>query len=317
MASSDHPPAVGSGETVAPEPSEHHEGFGGLVLGCIGIVYGDIGTSPIYAFREALRASGGPSDVTHQSVLGRAVAHPLGADAGGFRQVCGRRPARRQPWGRRDAVPDGTGTQAHREAPQHPRALARRDRCRPVLRRCHDHSGHLGPVRGGGPRGHPAESRGVRPADHGDHPDHPVYGTALRDRRRRRHFRPRHRRLVPRARRIRGGPYRRRTGSAAGHQSLSCGPVPVPPYRCRPGGDRRQSFWPSPGPRRSTPISAISGASRSCSPGTRSSSPVWFSTISARAPSCSPMRQPWRIPSSRCSRRGRWCPSSSSPPWRR
>lgn len=35
-----------------------------LVIGAIGVVYGDIGTSPIYAFREALRpvlATGGPA----------------------------------------------------------------------------------------------------------------------------------------------------------------------------------------------------------------------------------------------------------------
>lgn len=30
-----------------------------LMLGALGVVYGDIGTSPIYAFREALVASSG------------------------------------------------------------------------------------------------------------------------------------------------------------------------------------------------------------------------------------------------------------------
>ena len=34
------------------------QGFATLTLGAIGVVYGDIGTSPIYAFREALRATG-------------------------------------------------------------------------------------------------------------------------------------------------------------------------------------------------------------------------------------------------------------------
>ena len=29
-----------------------------LVLGALGVVYGDVGTSPLYAFREALHASG-------------------------------------------------------------------------------------------------------------------------------------------------------------------------------------------------------------------------------------------------------------------
>jgi KUP system potassium uptake protein len=41
-----------------------------LVLGAIGVVYGDIGTSPIYAFREALHASSRSSDGTITEVLG-------------------------------------------------------------------------------------------------------------------------------------------------------------------------------------------------------------------------------------------------------
>lgn len=42
-------------------------GLAALTLGAIGVVYGDIGTSPIYAFREALKATGaavpGPAEV--------------------------------------------------------------------------------------------------------------------------------------------------------------------------------------------------------------------------------------------------------------
>ncbi|MGI4802016.1 MAG: KUP/HAK/KT family potassium transporter, partial [Janthinobacterium lividum] len=30
-----------------------------LMLGALGVVFGDIGTSPIYALREALKAAGG------------------------------------------------------------------------------------------------------------------------------------------------------------------------------------------------------------------------------------------------------------------
>jgi KUP system potassium uptake protein len=33
-------------------------GISALTLGCIGVVYGDIGTSPLYAFREAMSAAG-------------------------------------------------------------------------------------------------------------------------------------------------------------------------------------------------------------------------------------------------------------------
>src|SRR5580692_158766 len=37
-----------------------HAGLWGLALGSIGVVYGDIGTSPLYAFREAIIAASGP-----------------------------------------------------------------------------------------------------------------------------------------------------------------------------------------------------------------------------------------------------------------
>src|SRR5690606_24064682 len=43
------------------------QGLAALALGAVGVVYGDIGTSPLYAFREALRATGvatpGPAEV--------------------------------------------------------------------------------------------------------------------------------------------------------------------------------------------------------------------------------------------------------------
>ncbi len=44
-----------------------HPGVLALSLGSIGVVYGDIGTSPLYAFREALRAAG---DSGRETVLG-------------------------------------------------------------------------------------------------------------------------------------------------------------------------------------------------------------------------------------------------------
>jgi KUP system potassium uptake protein len=46
-------------------------GFKALMLGSIGVVYGDIGTSPLYALREAVVAASGPGGVaTPQAVLG-------------------------------------------------------------------------------------------------------------------------------------------------------------------------------------------------------------------------------------------------------
>ena len=57
-------PAAGSSLAVAP-PS-----FTTLTLGSIGVVYGDIGTSPLYAFREAVNAAIGQGPVTEEAVLG-------------------------------------------------------------------------------------------------------------------------------------------------------------------------------------------------------------------------------------------------------
>src|ERR1039458_7065133 len=45
--------------------------FKALLIGSIGVVYGDIGTSPLYALREAVVAASGPSGVVEpQAVLG-------------------------------------------------------------------------------------------------------------------------------------------------------------------------------------------------------------------------------------------------------
>src|SRR5262245_13967267 len=41
-----------------------------LTLGSVGVVYGDIGTSPLYAFREAAAAAAGSGTVTREIVLG-------------------------------------------------------------------------------------------------------------------------------------------------------------------------------------------------------------------------------------------------------
>ena len=52
-------PAVGAAD--ASDEARHapqSEGFLALSLGAMGVVFGDIGTSPLYAMREALRASG-------------------------------------------------------------------------------------------------------------------------------------------------------------------------------------------------------------------------------------------------------------------
>ena len=40
-------------------PAHTQASFWGLLIGSIGVVYGDIGTSPLYAFREAVMAATG------------------------------------------------------------------------------------------------------------------------------------------------------------------------------------------------------------------------------------------------------------------
>src|SRR5438045_3461747 len=67
-----------SADTAAETPAtnghgETHStaGFTGLLLGSIGVVYGDIGTSPLYALREAIvAASGAAGPAEPHAVLG-------------------------------------------------------------------------------------------------------------------------------------------------------------------------------------------------------------------------------------------------------
>src|SRR5688572_5154119 len=53
---------------VAGTPAD--SSFWALALGSVGVVYGDIGTSPLYAFREAVMAASEAGAVTRDNVLG-------------------------------------------------------------------------------------------------------------------------------------------------------------------------------------------------------------------------------------------------------
>src|SRR5665213_3067903 len=64
-------PADFSGDDVA-EASQHHQSrrrFWALTLGSIGVVYGDIGTSPLYAMRESVLAAVGPGHAVSEPVV--------------------------------------------------------------------------------------------------------------------------------------------------------------------------------------------------------------------------------------------------------
>jgi KUP system potassium uptake protein len=55
--------ATATGDVATPSASHAKNRLPVLVLGALGVVYGDIGTSPIYAFREAFAAHGKTSDL--------------------------------------------------------------------------------------------------------------------------------------------------------------------------------------------------------------------------------------------------------------
>ena len=68
--SSDVRNSEGAGPAApAADHGQHNVGLWALTLGAIGVVYGDIGTSPIYTMREALRAAGADG-LTRTDVLG-------------------------------------------------------------------------------------------------------------------------------------------------------------------------------------------------------------------------------------------------------
>ncbi len=50
--------------------SDHKSGIFGLAVGSIGVVYGDIGTSPLYALRESVKHGNAAHRITEQSVTG-------------------------------------------------------------------------------------------------------------------------------------------------------------------------------------------------------------------------------------------------------
>jgi KUP system potassium uptake protein len=56
-------PSAGNGE------ARHHANFWALTLGSIGVVYGDIGTSPLYALRESVVAAVGPGNAANETVV--------------------------------------------------------------------------------------------------------------------------------------------------------------------------------------------------------------------------------------------------------
>src|SRR5829696_2942511 len=63
-------PRQDSVDAAAQIAQPHRSGFWILTLGTLGVVYGDIGTSPLYALKESLLAAAGNGPVTREMVFG-------------------------------------------------------------------------------------------------------------------------------------------------------------------------------------------------------------------------------------------------------
>ena len=132
--------------------------FWALTLGSIGVVYGDIGTSPLYAFREAVTAAvGADGAVTREAVLGvlslilwalivvvtlKYVLILLRADNNGEGGTLALMALAQRALGRRAGAV----------------VLLRHHQRGAVLWRCDDHAGALGAVRDRRPQGRHARA---------------------------------------------------------------------------------------------------------------------------------------------------------------
>ena len=161
---------------LAEPPSPPHKGLAALTLGAVGVVYGDIGTSPIYAFREAIKPVAGDA-ILPADVLGllslliwslilivtvKYVLILLRADNRGEGGVLALYMLARQAMGRRSLLVLGLGIAGA--------AL--------FYRRRGDHAGDFGPVGGRGAGADPAAAADLGSARHAGHPDRPVRGPA-------------------------------------------------------------------------------------------------------------------------------------------
>ena len=52
-------PGIATAETAPAEIAPHHGPLGAMAIGALGVVYGDIGTSPLYTFKTAIEWAGG------------------------------------------------------------------------------------------------------------------------------------------------------------------------------------------------------------------------------------------------------------------
>ena len=75
MMTDQHAVAAGHADSAAPSASAYPEAhpkvsFWTLALGSVGVVFGDIGTSPLYAFKESVAAAAAGGELTHAIIIG-------------------------------------------------------------------------------------------------------------------------------------------------------------------------------------------------------------------------------------------------------
>ena len=109
LMASPHPPRSEVARERAPRSRRGgRPGLLTLALGSLGVVFGDIGTSPLYAFREAIAAATGDDGAARpRRGARRPLADPVDADAHRLDQIRADPAARRQPRRRRNAFADG------------------------------------------------------------------------------------------------------------------------------------------------------------------------------------------------------------------
>ena len=226
--------SVAKGADQGPPDGVPNQKFAALVIGSIGVVYGDIGTSPLYAFREAVNAAKATSFAGREAVFGvlslitwalllvvtlKYVLILLRADnkgEGGMfaLMALGQSVAKR--------------IDARHHGARHRRRVV-------LLRRRRHHARHLGAVGGRRLEARLAGLRSVRAPALGHHPCRPVCHAVARHGARRQILRPDHRRVVHRPRRRRPHPYFRQPRRLRLAQPLVRLPLPPQawPHRSR------------------------------------------------------------------------------------
>ncbi len=238
------------------EPAPHGAGeapaspsFWALTIGSIGVVYGDIGTSPLYALRESVLAAVGPNAPASEPVVlgilsliiwalllvvtAKYVLILLRADNNGEGGTLALMALASRALGR----------------PRRHRDPVRHHQRRVVLRRRHHHAGALGALGHRRLEGRDAGLRRFRGAAHGADPDHPVFGAVARHRQGGDLLRPGHAHLVCRDRRCRPVAHRAKPECLVRLQSVARRELSAPSRHHRavharrgvPGGDRRGS----------------------------------------------------------------------------